>query len=210
MPTTIDQEPGFELELNLGAGQGRFIAGIDEVGRGPLAGPVTAAAVIFQHGEFPVGLDDSKKLTPARREGLFRLIMDHAIVSLAHVDVSTIDRINILEATLMAMRQACLGLSIVPDHALIDGNRIPAGLPCPATTHVSGDRKSVSIAAASIVAKVERDRIMSRLDRQYPAYGWAANKGYGTRVHLKALHNHGITPHHRMSFAPVRAAMNNH
>ncbi len=182
------------------------IAGIDEAGRGALAGPVTAAAVIFPAGTWPAGLDDSKRLSPNRRVQLARAIRETAHVGVAHVDVATIDRINILQAALRAMTRACWSLALVPHHALIDGNRCPDGLPCPASVLIGGDQRSISIAAASIIAKVERDRIMIMLDRQYPDYGWARNKGYGTGGHRAALDRWGPTGHHRVGFAPVRNA----
>lgn len=196
--------PDFGREQALGAEEGRHIVGVDEVGRGTLAGPVTAAAVVFPDCDFPAGIDDSKRIGPRRRQDLYRRIMDTAIVAVANVDVETIDRINILQAAMLAMRRAIAGLDRTPDHALIDGNRIPDKLPCEATAVISGDSVSISIAAASIIAKVERDRLMCWLDRQHPEYGWADNKGYGTRQHMLAMRDHGITEHHRRSFAPVR------
>jgi len=197
--------PDYRIERQHGAPR-HSIVGIDEAGRGALAGPVTAAAVVFPAGTWPDGLDDSKKLRPNQREHLARMIRATAHVAVSHVDVPTIDRLNILHAALLAMTQACRALVPIPHHALIDGNRCPGGLPCPASTIIGGDRNSVSIAAASIIAKVERDRIMSTLDRQFPDYGWAQNKGYGTRDHQAALRRVGRTRHHRTSFAPVRAA----
>ncbi|MCY4261315.1 MAG: ribonuclease HII [Rhodobacteraceae bacterium] len=183
------------------------VAGIDEAGRGALAGPVTAAAVIFPGGIWPAGLDDSKKLKPSRREHLAETIRTMAVVAVAHIDVPTIDAVNILQATLLAMTRACRSLCPLPHHVLIDGNRGPDDLPCPATTVIGGDRDSVSIAAASVIAKVERDAVMRALDCRYPDYGWIRNKGYGTRDHLAALNRIGPTSHHRTSFAPVRTAL---
>ncbi|NGQ89591.1 ribonuclease HII [Rhodobacter sp. HX-7-19] len=179
------------------------ICGVDEVGRGPLAGPVTAAAVILDPDRIPPGLNDSKTLTEARRAALFPAIMATAQVSIAHASVEEIDALNILRASHLAMERAINGLSTNPDHALIDGNLIPKGLTIPATAIVKGDARSLSIAAASIVAKVTRDRIMVDLAQQYPAYGWNVNAGYPTQAHLKALLDFGITPHHRRSFKPV-------
>ncbi|MEZ5753530.1 MAG: ribonuclease HII [Paracoccaceae bacterium] len=179
------------------------ICGVDEVGRGPLAGPVTAAAVILDPARIPDGLNDSKALTEARRAALFPAIMAMAQVSIAHASVAEIDELNILRASHLAMERAVNGLSTPPDHALIDGNLIPKGLTIPATAIVKGDARSLSIAAASIVAKVTRDRIMVDLAQQYPAYGWNVNAGYPTPAHLRALLDFGITPHHRRSFKPV-------
>lgn len=179
------------------------ICGVDEVGRGPLAGPVTAAAVILDPDRIPPGLNDSKTLTEARRAALFPAIMATAQVSIAHASVEEIDSFNILRASHLAMERAINGLSTNPDHALIDGNLIPKGLTIPATALVKGDARSLSIAAASIVAKVTRDRIMVDLAQQYPAYGWNVNAGYPTPAHLRALLDFGITPHHRRSFKPV-------
>lgn len=179
------------------------ICGVDEVGRGPLAGPVTAAAVILDPDRIPPGLNDSKTLTEARRAALFPAIMAAAQVSIAHASVEEIDALNILRASHLAMERAVNGLSTNPDHALIDGNLIPKGLTIPATAIVKGDARSLSIAAASIVAKVTRDRIMVDLAQQYPAYGWNVNAGYPTQAHLRALLDFGITPHHRRSFKPV-------
>jgi ribonuclease HII len=178
------------------------IAGVDEVGRGPLAGPVTAAAVILDPARIPAGLNDSKKLTAARRAALAVEIHATAQVCIAHASVAEIDEMNILRASHLAMIRALAGLGRV-DHALIDGNMLPRGLPCPATAVIGGDALSLSIAAASIVAKCCRDAIMVDLAQQHPGYAWESNAGYPTPVHLKALLNLGVTPHHRRSFAPV-------
>ena len=191
--------PDFALETALG---GR-IAGVDEVGRGPLAGPVVAAAVILDPACIPDGLDDSKKLTIKKREALLPLINDHAIVSIGQASVAEIDEINILRASHLAMRRAVAGLSERPDHLLIDGTMIPRELNIPATAVVRGDGKSLSIAAASIVAKIWRDRLMVDLAQQHPGYGWETNAGYPTKSHKNALRNLGVTPHHRRSFKPV-------
>jgi len=179
------------------------VAGVDEVGRGPLAGPVTAAAVRLDPRAIPAGLNDSKRLTPARREILNAIICAEADVSIVHVDVAEIDRINILHASMAAMERAVGGLSIPPDHILIDGNRVPDGLRGRAEAIVKGDARSLSIAAASIVAKVARDAVMADLARAFPGYGWARNAGYPTAEHRAALRTLGATPHHRRSFAPV-------
>jgi ribonuclease HII len=181
-------------------GFGRVV-GVDEVGRGPLAGPVTACAVRLDPDQIPSGLRDSKVLTAARREALCAEIMAVAEVSVAHATVDEIDRLNILRASHLAMERAVAGLGA--DHALIDGNLIPRGLGCSATAIVKGDARCLSVAAASIVAKVARDRIMVDLAQQHPGYGWEANAGYPTRAHLEALQILGVTPWHRRSFKPV-------
>lgn len=180
-----------------------IIAGVDEVGRGPLCGPVTAAAVRLFAGRIPAGLNDSKKLSLAMRERLFDDLAKMAQVSVAHATVAEIDEINILRASHLAMMRAVAGLPQVPDYLLIDGNQLPRGLTLPARAVVKGDAKSLSIAAASIVAKVTRDRIMVDLAQQYPGYGWEKNAGYPTKAHLAALLNLGVTPVHRRSFKPV-------
>ena len=185
------------------AAQGGVVAGVDEVGRGPLAGPVTAAAVILNPANIPQGLADSKTLTATRRQALFAAIMDCAQVSVAHASVQEIDELNILRASHLAMERAISGLPRAPDHALIDGNLIPKGLAIPATAIVKGDAKSLSIAAASIIAKVTRDALMVDLAQQFPQYGWDQNAGYPTAAHLAALQIHGVTAWHRRSFKPV-------
>ena len=178
------------------------VCGIDEAGRGPWAGPVVAAAVILDRGNIPVGLDDSKRLSAARRELLFAEIMASAQVGIGIADVARIDHDNILAATLWAMGEAVRGLTISPALELVDGNRRPA-LPCAAQTIVAGDTLSCSIAAASIVAKVTRDRIMAELDLRHPGYGFARHKGYGTAAHQTALAHLGPCEEHRRSFAPI-------
>lgn len=193
--------PDFRFETEALARGALRVVGVDEVGRGPLAGPVTACAVRLYPDRIPAGLADSKTMTAARREVLCAEIMAVAEVSIAHATVEEIDRLNILRASHLAMERAVAGLK--PDHALIDGNLIPRGLACPATTIVKGDAKCLSIAAASIVAKVTRDRIMVDLAQQHPGYGWEANAGYPTQAHLEALLNLGVTPWHRRSFKPV-------
>lgn len=191
--------PGFDIEN----GCPGPVAGVDEAGRGPLAGPVAAAAVILDPAAVPPGLNDSKKLTAARRAALFEAIEASAQVSLAWASVEEIDRLNIRAASLLAMRRAVDGLGLRPAHVLIDGNALPDRLPCPATAVVKGDALSLSIAAASIIAKVARDRLMAELARKHPGYGWEANQGYPTQAHRDALQHLGLTPHHRRSFAPV-------
>ena len=179
------------------------IAGVDEVGRGPLAGPVTAAAVLLDPARIPAGLNDSKVLTAARRTALAAELAEVALVCVAHASVEEIDALNILRASHLAMCRAVAGLAVPPDHVLIDGNMIPRDLACPAEAIVKGDARCLSIAAASIMAKVARDAIMVDLAQQFPAYGWDRNAGYPTAAHLKVLKSHGATPHHRRSFAPV-------
>lgn len=191
--------PDFTLERRIKGP----VAGVDEVGRGPLAGPVYAAAVILDPARLPEGLDDSKKMSETRRDKAFNAIMTSALaVGIGVASVEEIDRINILAATMLAMRRAVDRLSVAPVHALIDGNKVPA-LPCPADAIVKGDSKVLSIAAASIIAKVTRDRVMSELDLAFPGYGWARNKGYGTADHMEALARLGPSVHHRTSFAPI-------
>ncbi len=199
----VKTAPDFSLEqAALDAGN-LIVAGVDEVGRGPLCGPVTAAAVVLDPTNIPAGLNDSKKLTAKRREVLYEALMACAQVSIAHASVEEIDEINILRASHLAMVRAIEGLGQTPDHVLIDGNLIPRDLTTPASAVIKGDAKSVSIAAASIVAKTCRDRLMMDLAQQYPGYGWEKNAGYPTAVHLKALQELGVTPHHRRSFKPV-------
>lgn len=189
----------WSIEVALKAeGAGR-IAGIDEAGRGPLAGPVAAACVILNESHIPEGINDSKKLSPKKREKLFEEIMASAIVSCALVDEKTIDRINILEATKLAMRRAAAEMPEKPDFILIDGNFIIGACEREQAV-IGGDAKSASIAAASIIAKVTRDRLMLRLDEEYPMYGFAKHKGYGTREHLENLLKYGPCPYHRRSF----------
>src|ERR1700761_13354 len=180
-----------------------LVAGVDEAGRGPLAGPVVAAAVIFDRKKIPKGLNDSKQLNAEVRDELFSHIMFSAIaVGVGEASVDEIDLINIRQATHMAMARAVRAMAFAPAFALVDGNDAPP-LPCPCDTIIDGDAKSVSIAAASIIAKVTRDRMMAALHEQHPHYGWLNNKGYGTPEHLAALNHHGPCHHHRRSFAPV-------
>jgi ribonuclease HII len=184
-----------------------LIAGVDEAGRGPLAGPVMAAAVILDQRQPIAGLADSKKLTAARREALFDEIRAKALCcSIAQASVEEIDRLNILQATLLAMRRAVLGLRLKPVMVLVDGNRLPV-LDVPAEAIVKGDALVPAISAASILAKVQRDRWCAQIDSDYPEYGFAGHKGYGTAAHLAALRTHGATVLHRRTFAPVAAQL---
>ncbi len=195
--------PDFTLETEaLLQGYAR-IAGVDEVGRGPLAGPVTAAAVILDPAAIPAGLNDSKKLTARKREALAEILHAQAQVAIAHASVAEIDEINILRASHLAMQRAVAALDPAPDYLLIDGNLIPRGLNIPALAVVKGDARSVSISAASIVAKTCRDALMVDLAQQHPGYGWERNAGYPSKSHKAALQNLGVTPHHRRSFKPV-------
>ena len=178
------------------------LAGVDEAGRGPLAGPVVAAAVILDRKRIPRGLNDSKQMTADAREKAFAKIMACAVVGVGEASVDEIDLINIRQATHLAMARAVRALPMAAQFALVDGNDAPA-LPCRCDTLVDGDARSVSIAAASIIAKVTRDRIMQGLHTQFPNYGWFTNKGYGTEEHLTALNRFGPCLHHRRSFAPV-------
>ncbi len=197
--------PDFSFEARLLKAGTKHVAGVDEVGRGPLAGPVVAAAVILWPHSIPEGLHDSKQLSEAAREALFpQLMAMAAAVSVAMSPPADIDRINIRNASLLAMKRAVLGLSILPDHALIDGNAIPPRLGIEATALVKGDDRSLSIAAASIIAKVLRDRLMRRLDALCPGYGFASNMGYPTPAHKAAIVKLGVTPHHRLSFKPCK------
>ena len=184
-----------------------LVAGVDEVGRGPLCGPVVTAAVILDPARPIAGLNDSKKLTEARRERLFDEIREKALAwCIGRAEVEEIDRLNILQATFLAMQRAVAGLAVQPKLALIDGNRCPKLL-VPCAPVVGGDAKVPAIAAASILAKVSRDREMAALDALYPGYGMAGHKGYPTPAHLEALRRLGPTPIHRRSFAPVRALL---
>jgi len=198
--------PDFALERECGG----LVCGIDEAGRGPLAGPVVAAAVILVAASLSRGLrhciDDSKKLDRAERENYAEQLWRCARIGIGAASVGEIDRINILQASLLAMRRALAALPAVPQLALIDGNIAPE-LPCPSRTVVGGDGLSLSIAAASIIAKVTRDRLMRQLAMRYRGYGWETNVGYGTEAHRAALLILGPTPHHRQSFAPLQLAL---
>jgi ribonuclease HII len=198
-------KPDYKVERSLmreGAGP---VAGVDEVGRGPLAGPVAVAAVILNPTDLPKGVNDSKALSAAEREKLFEIILRKALsVAIAFASAEEIDLLNIRGATLAAMARAVNALSLRPAFALVDGCDWPPGLCCEGRAIIKGDASCLSIAAASIVAKVARDRMMTRLDTLYPDYGFARHVGYGTKVHLEALARCGPTPFHRLSFAPLR------
>lgn len=184
----------------------KIIAGVDEAGRGPLAGPVFAAAVILNPNKPIIGLKDSKLLSAKKREELFTLICEQALAwSIARAEVAEIDTINILQASLLAMQRAVENLTLLPQLVLVDGNKCPK-LNCQTTAIIKGDQTVSAISAASILAKVARDKEMILLDQQYPGYGFAAHKGYGTKLHLTALNKFGPSPIHRVSFAPVRNA----
>lgn len=197
--------PDWSLEIECGAPT-RRVAGLDEVGRGPLAGPVFAAAVVLVRPLDPdlaALIDDSKVLTARRRETLAPRIREAALVGLGWATVGEIDRINIFQASMLAMRRALDALPERPEMALIDGNKVPTGLSCDGRAVVGGDAISLSIAAASIIAKVVRDHEMLRLSSLHPGYGWERNAGYGTPEHIAALDRIGVTEHHRRSFTPV-------
>lgn len=179
------------------------VAGTDEVGRGPLAGPVTAAAVVLDPACIPEGLNDSKQLSIKKRIYLADMLMECAEVSVAHASVEEIEQHNILRASHIAMCRALAGLPNPPDHVLIDGAMIPHGLNISAQPVVKGDTRCLSISAASIVAKITRDKLMVDLAQQHPGYGWETNMGYGSKSHMSALRNLGPTPHHRRTFKPV-------
>jgi ribonuclease HII len=197
--------PDLTHEARLRACGHRLVAGIDEAGRGPLAGPVAAAAVILDPYDIPDGLDDSKRLPAAVRERVYAGIMSQArAVSVGFATAAEIDRLDIRQATFLAMVRAARGLALPPTIALIDGRDVPPGLACEAESLVAGDARSASIAAASIVAKVVRDRLMVSLARAFPAYGFERHKGYGTKAHLVAIEAHGPCPFHRLSFEPLR------
>lgn len=194
--------PDFAIETQEGA-PARLVCGVDEAGRGPLAGPVVAAAVIIGMSNCPDGLNDSKKLDALRREELFAALADCAEIGVGIASVEEIDEINILQATMLAMTRAFEALPRRADFALIDGNRLPK-LASPARAIVKGDTRVLSIAAASIAAKVTRDRMMVEIAEAHPGYGFEKHMGYGTAMHMNALNRLGATPHHRRSFAPVR------
>lgn len=194
---------GFVFAANM-----QRVAGVDEVGRGPLAGDVVAAAVILDPRQLIEGLADSKKLSAKRRQALAEQIRDQALAwCIARASVAEIDQLNILQASLLAMRRAVAGLSPAAEFCQIDGNRLPQGLPCPAEAIVGGDAKIAAIGAASILAKVQRDQELVELDRRFPQYGFARHKGYPTAEHLAALIEHGATDQHRRSYAPVQRVL---
>lgn len=192
--------PDLSLELSAGG----IVAGVDEAGRGPWAGPVVAGAVILNYNLLPSGINDSKKLTANKREKIYDEILENAITGVGISTVEEIDSINILEATKLAMQRAVSMLARQDiGLVLIDGNKAPK-LNYKTQTVIGGDAKSLSIAAASIIAKVTRDRIMCELSQEYPEYGWEKNSGYGTKHHIEALKRHGVTQHHRRSYRPIR------
>ena len=195
--------PDLTFEVRLWAIGAAPLAGVDEVGRGPLAGPVTAAAVVLDPDCIPEGLNDSKRLQPKRRRELAEAIAACAEVSVAHADVDEIERLNIYHASHLAMCRAIDGLPRKPRHALIDGNRVPASLECAAEAIVCGDGLCMSIAAASIMAKVARDALMAELAAAFPGFGWEHNAGYPTPEHIEALQRLGPSRHHRRTFRPV-------
>lgn len=202
----VAPKPDLRLERRAVRRGARIVAGVDEVGRGPLAGPVVVAAVILNNRRIPEGLNDSKVLTADAREAIYEKLMRSATVSIAIAPPSVIARLNILQASLWAMREALLGLTVKPDHALIDGNILPKELPCFGETVVGGDGRSVSIAAASVIAKVTRDRMCRIMHGEEPQFGFDGHKGYSTPEHLEALTLHGPGRHHRMDFAPCAIA----
>ena len=201
------RKPNYSVERRLLRDGMGPVAGVDEVGRGPLAGPVAVAAVILDPDDLPAGVDDSKALSAQRRERLFEIILNKAAsVSLAFASVEEIDALNIRGATLAAMARAVNGLALRPAFALVDGRDEPPGFLCSARAIVGGDASCLSIAAASIVAKVARDRMMIRLDAHYPDYGFAQHVGYATKGHVAAIARVGLSPFHRLSFRPRRGA----
>jgi len=200
--------PTRELEEQLWSKGFKVVAGVDEAGRGPLVGPVVAAACVLTDPHFELdGINDSKKMTEEQREHCYEILVNSQAVAYAWhaIDAKEIDEINILQATLKAMDMAVMKLPVKPDFVLVDGNRIPKAMD-PATTEaiVKGDGKSLCIAAASVIAKVERDRMMVQLDKAFPQYGFAQHKGYGVPQHLAAIKKHGPCPHHRRTFAPIK------
>lgn len=205
--STLQTQPDYRHEAELKARGARVVAGVDEAGRGPLAGPVVVSAVVLDPDCIPPGLNDSKKLSEAQRENLFAQIMASALaVSVVVAPPSIILSHNIRGATLWGMAQAASSLSLSPDRVLIDGRDVPMGLPCAGLALIGGDGRSVSIAAASIVAKVTRDRMCAIMDCDAPHFGFAGHKGYSTAAHMRALIEHGPCRHHREEFAPVREA----
>ncbi len=192
--------PDFEHETKAGVFNGQIICGVDEAGRGPLSGPVIAAALILDPENIPDGLDDSKALSHGARERVLNNLLISAKIGIGIAEPAEIDRINILWASMIAMKRAIENLSTSVDYALIDGNRVPLGLPCDAHAIVKGDAKSLSIAAASIVAKVTRDAIMTEADQRFSGYGWSRHKGYPTKAHKDAIQKLGRSPIHRWSF----------
>lgn len=201
--------PNFEFENSMGG----IVVGVDEAGRGPWAGPVVAGAVVIADKNLPeellTGLDDSKKLSATKREKLYKALFEaekagKVVLGIGEASAQEIDELNILQATFLAMNRAVKSLKIAPQSALIDGNRAPKNFPCPCKTLIKGDAKSLSVAAASIVAKVYRDHLMADLAKKYPAYGFEKNAGYGTALHQSGLANCGICPEHRRSYKPIQ------
>lgn len=193
--------PDYEFEKAAVNSGFSCICGVDEAGRGPLAGPVCAAAVILPEGAVIEGLDDSKKLTEKKRERLYDIIKETAVAySVAYGTLEEIETVNILEATYLAMNRAIEGLTVKPDFALIDGNRVPRGIKIPCETVVKGDSRSMSVAAASVLAKVTRDRLMLEYDKKYPEYNFKKHKGYGTKEHTELIKQYGPCEIHRLSF----------
>ena len=193
--------PDYEFEKAAVNSGFSCICGVDEAGRGPLAGPVCAAAVILPEGAVIEGLDDSKKLTEKKRERLYDIIKQTAVAySVAYGTLEEIETVNILEATYLAMNRAIEGLNVKPDFALIDGNRVPRGIKIPCETVVKGDSRSMSVAAASVLAKVTRDRLMLEYDKKYPEYNFKKHKGYGTKEHTELIKQYGPCEIHRLSF----------
>lgn len=205
LPMDLPAGPDFLRERALGAQGEAPVAGVDEAGRGPLAGPVLAAAVVLDPGRIPEGLHDSKQLTAKRREELFEAIVATADVAVASIPHGFIDRSDIRKASLEAMRRAVSALPVRARYVLVDGRDLPV-LPCPGEALVAGDARSLSIAAASIVAKVTRDRLMDRLCLAYPVYGFSLHKGYAAAKHRSAIDAHGPCPFHRLSFSPFKPA----
>ncbi|MGZ8401289.1 MAG: ribonuclease HII [Methyloceanibacter sp.] len=204
---SVHQVPCFDLEAAMMEQYQGPVAGIDEAGRGPWAGPVVVAAVILNPDRIPEGLNDSKLMTPEAREDRYAEIVATSCVAIAIGHVGRIDRDNILQASLWGMRVAYRALQVPVASALIDGHIVPRRFPCPASAIVGGDGLSLSVAAASIVAKVTRDRLMIKLSRRYRRYGWESNKGYGTPEHALAIKKHGVCTHHRRSFSPIEEAL---
>lgn len=207
MPATLNiLTPDYSIESALSSQGFKHIAGVDEAGRGPLAGPVVAAAVILNPDNIPDGLNDSKKLSAKKREQLFEIIIRDALaVSIASISAKTIDQTDIRKAALSAMCHAANSLNLIPDYALIDGRDIPAGFPCPSQALIKGDARSVSIAAASIIAKVTRDQMMKQAGTIYPAYGFEKHAGYGTKLHRETIIANGpVRQLHRYSFSPIK------
>ena len=199
------QKPSYSLERELGAPE-KIICGVDEVGRGPLAGPVITAAVILDPENIPHSLNDSKKLSAKKRAIISKEILECAEYAFGKASLEEIDELNILHATMLAMRRAVVNLPRKVDHILVDGNRLP-DFDAPASAVIKGDQKSVSIAAASIIAKEKRDFLMKKLHELHPEYGWSQNSGYGTKLHMEALNLVGPSRFHRKSFAPIRNLM---